>query len=90
MTDRTAWCDNIFNSESYAVAREVLGSGDKPDVVIASTDSLALAVLQAASGLGIAVPEALEVVGEGAMVLAASSSPPLTTVSRNFIGAQPI
>ena len=80
MTGRIAWCDNIFNRESYSAAREILHSGYAPDVAIASTDSLALAVLQAANDLGIAVPETLGVVGEGATVLAASAFPPLTTI----------
>lgn len=77
---RVVWCDNFFSQKTYDIAREILIAADRPDVIIASTDSLALSVLQAASDLGIAIPDDLGVVGEGETVLAASSIPPLTSI----------
>ena len=80
MSCRVVWCDNFFSQKTYDMARDIL-SGDKlPDVIVASTDSLALSVLQAASDLGISIPNDLGVVGEGETVLSASSIPPLTTI----------
>ena len=80
MPGRVVWCDNFFSQKTYDVAREILTAAERPDVIIASTDSLALSVLQAASDLGIAIPDDLGVVGEGETVLAASSIPPLTSI----------
>lgn len=77
---RVVWCDNFFSQKTYDMARDILADTDRPDVVIASTDSLALSVLQAASDLGIAIPDDLGVIGEGETVLAASSIPPLTSI----------
>ncbi len=77
---RTVWCEDFFSQKTYDVAREILTAGDRPDVIIASTDSQALSVLQAASDLGIDIPGELGVVGEGETVLAASSIPPLTSI----------
>ena len=80
MTCRVVWCDNFFSQKTYDVAREILSGDDLPDVIVASTDSLALSVLQAASNLSISIPDDLGVVGEGETVLSARSIPPLTTI----------
>ncbi len=80
MSCRVVWCDNFFSQKTYDMAREVLSGDNLPDVIVASTDSLALSVLQAASDLGISIPNDLGVVGEGETVLSASSIPPLTTI----------
>jgi DNA-binding LacI/PurR family transcriptional regulator len=80
MSGRVVWCDNFFSQKTYEIARGILAADDRPDVVIASTDSLALSVLQAANDLGIAIPRDVGVVGEGETVLSASSIPPLTTI----------
>ena len=77
---RVVWCDNFFSQKTYDMARDILTADDRPDVIIASTDSLALSVLQAASDLAIAIPDELGVIGEGETVLAASSIPPLTSI----------
>ena len=80
MPSRVVWCDNFFSQKTYDMARDILTDADRPDVVIASTDSLALSVLQAASDLDIAIPDDLGVIGEGETVLAASAIPPLTSI----------
>lgn len=77
---KVEWCGNLFNQETYELARRLLDVAAPPDVIIASTDSLALSVLQAATDLGIAVPDELGVVGEGETMLSASANPPLTTI----------
>jgi DNA-binding LacI/PurR family transcriptional regulator len=80
MACRVVWCDNFFSQKTYDIAREILSGADRPDVIVASTDSLALSVLQAANDLGISIPKDLGVVGEGETLLSASSIPPLTTI----------
>lgn len=53
---------------------------ERPDGVFCANDALALGVLDAAHEAGIAVPEALSIVGFDDVEGAAESSPPLTTL----------
>ncbi|HYO18462.1 MAG TPA: LacI family DNA-binding transcriptional regulator [Dermatophilaceae bacterium] len=59
-------------------------TGSRPTAVFAVTDVLALAVLEAAHHLGLAVPEQLSVVGFDDIAEAARSRPPLTTVAQDL------
>jgi DNA-binding LacI/PurR family transcriptional regulator len=77
---RIVRCTELFHQKTYETARSLLAAKDRPDVVIACTDSLAVSVLQAASDLGLAIPQDLGVVGEGDTVLAAGSIPKLTSI----------
>ena len=77
---RIVRCNELFHQRTYESARNLLSANDRPDVVIACTDSLAVSVLQAASDLGMAIPRDLGVVGEGDTVLAAGSIPTLTSI----------
>ncbi len=71
---------HYMGQESYELAYRMLEPADRPDFIIASTDSLALAVLRAANDLGISVPEELGVAGEGDTILATTSTPPITSI----------
>jgi DNA-binding LacI/PurR family transcriptional regulator len=73
-------CRELFHQKTYQAARDFLAAKNRPDVVVTTTDSLAVSVLQAASELGIAIPRDLGVVGEGDTVLASSSIPTLTSI----------
>ena len=53
---------------------------DPPTAILAATDVLAMGIVFAAHSHGIAVPEALSVVGFDDIPLAAATSPGLTTV----------
>lgn len=60
--------------------RELLQSGEAVDGIFCSSDLLALGVLAEAHSQGIAVPEALALVGFGDQEFAADSHPALTSV----------
>ena len=77
---RIVRCKELFHQNTYESVRDLLTAEDRPDVVIATTDSLAVSVLQAASDLGIVIPQDLGVVGEGDTVLASGSIPTLTSI----------
>ena len=77
---RIVRCKELFHQKTYESVRDLLTAKDRPDVVIATTDSLAVSVLQAASNLGMAIPRDLGVIGEGDTVLASGSIPTLTSI----------
>ncbi len=60
------------------VARRILLRPDRPTAVLAMSDEMAVAVIDAAIGAGLRVPEDLSVVGFDDTVVAATAS--LTTV----------
>jgi DNA-binding LacI/PurR family transcriptional regulator len=61
-----------------------LPTGRRPTAVFCTTDVLALGVLEAARGSGIAVPGALSVVGFDDIAESAVSVPPLTTITQSL------
>jgi LacI family transcriptional regulator len=63
------------------VARELLQGPERPSAVIAANDMMALGVLHEARSAGVAVPDALSVIGFDDIALAALSFPRLTTIS---------
>lgn len=67
--------------EAEAQIREVLGGGQRPRAVFATTDEQALAALRAAAVLGLSVPGDLAVVGFDGIREALLGSVRLTTVS---------
>lgn len=70
-----------FTYESgLEVAVELLTGTNRPSAVFAANDFQALGVLEAARRAGLRVPEDLSVVGFDDLVIAQTSSPPLTTV----------
>lgn len=81
-------CQATENTIPAAVSAisEVLAQppGQRPTAIFAVTDVLALGVLAAARGAGVAVPAQVSVVGFDDVAEAAVSSPPLTTVSQSL------
>lgn len=63
-------------------AHELLELPERPTAVFAANDLMAIATLEAAADLGIAVPHALSVVGFDDVPEAALTTPPLTTVAQ--------
>lgn len=63
-------------------ARRLLGRPDRPSAVFAASDAMALAVIEAAGELGLAVPDDLSVVGFDNVPESALADPPLTTVEQ--------
>ena len=72
-------------SAAEAVALRLLKRRARPTAILAMSDMLAVGVLRAAQGLGIAVPDELSVVGFDDIPLAVDLTPPLTTVRQPLI-----
>ncbi len=85
-----SWRLNQAGTNGLEVARRVLGSRLRPTAVIAATDHEAVDLYQAATELGLKIPEDLSVVGFAFGDIAASLGPPLTTVRQRAreIGAR--
>jgi DNA-binding LacI/PurR family transcriptional regulator len=72
---------SAYNSRiGYAAIRHLLTRSEAPTAIFAGNDVLALAALDAARDLGIAVPERLSIVGFDDIPAASLVTPPLTTV----------
>jgi LacI family transcriptional regulator len=63
----------------YTAGRALLGQGERPSAIFASTDMQAVGVMKAAKELGIAVPKRLALVGGDDIELAAYLEAPLTS-----------
>jgi LacI family transcriptional regulator len=63
-------------------ARQLLTASDPPTAVFAANDVSAIATIEAATGLGLRVPDDLSVVGFDNIPESALCSPPLTTVNQ--------
>lgn len=63
-------------------AERLLEAAPETTAVFAAADEMAIAVISAAAGRGIAVPEELSVIGYDNLKLAEMSNPPLTTVAQ--------
>jgi DNA-binding LacI/PurR family transcriptional regulator len=72
----------LHAARASAVAEQLLGSHGDITAVAATTDVLALGVMQAARGRGRVVPDDLAVVGFDDIPLAQAFNPPLTTVAQ--------
>jgi DNA-binding LacI/PurR family transcriptional regulator len=73
-------------ADGCAAGHALLGraAGERPSAVLASTDVLALGVLQAARELGLDVPRDLAVAGYDNIEESARALPPLTTVHQSL------
>ena len=68
----------------FSAAEKILSSPDRPTGMFAANDLEALGVIEAARRQGLSVPGNLSVVGFDDSLLAATSSPQLTTVRQPF------
>ena len=69
---------------SFAAASAYFAAGNRPDGVFAASDIIGMSVVAAAAEQGIAVPEAMSVVGFDDILLARIATPPLTTVRQDI------
>ena len=72
-------------ASGVAGAEELLAMPDRPTGVFAANDIMAAGVLKVAANRGIAVPEALSVVGFDGSILTDMLTPALTSVARPFV-----
>ena len=71
---------------SYRLGRELLAERDRADAataIFATSDTIAIGLLQAAYQAGVVVPDHLSIVGFDDLDIAAFTIPPLTTVSQS-------
>jgi len=73
-------CAENSISEGRAGAERLLSGQPRPTALLAMSDALGIGALEAAEGLGHAVPEDVSVVGFDDVPEAAATNPPLTTV----------
>ncbi|MFJ7853850.1 LacI family DNA-binding transcriptional regulator [Peribacillus frigoritolerans] len=79
----------IFNSEFsydkiYSFTKKLLKKKDRPTAIIAASDQMALAVLDAASSLNLKIPADLSVIGFDNIRLSANEFIGLTTISQQM------
>ncbi|OMH25744.1 LacI family DNA-binding transcriptional regulator [Motiliproteus sp. MSK22-1] len=76
--------DNNHGS-GYQAAREALGCSSRPNLLLCSSDRIALAAIQAARHLNLKVPEDVRIVGFDDIPEAATHHPTLTTVHQQTV-----
>ena len=78
-------CLTSSKALGWEAARALLSGEPRPTAVLATSDALALGVLEAARELGLRVPRDLSVVGFDDVPEAAVSTPPLTTIRQDHV-----
>jgi DNA-binding LacI/PurR family transcriptional regulator len=74
-----------FTTEAaYEAARALVASGTPFDAVFAASDLIAIAAIKAFTAAGLRVPEDVSVIGFDDIAMAATASPPLTTVRQDL------
>lgn len=76
-------CPGSTRELGRRAAEALLSSEHRPRAILASSDQLALGVMEWTTGQGISVPEDVSVVGFDDVPAAASANPPLTTVHQD-------
>ena len=74
---------DFTSAGGYSAACQLLAAATPPDAIFCCNDLMAIGALRAAAEHGIAVPEALSIVGFDDIDLAQFVHPPLTSVAQN-------
>lgn len=75
-----------FGAEAgYALAQQILQREDLPTAIVATTDLIAVGVLQKLHEVGLVVPRDMSLVGYDDIPLAGMAAPPLTTVAQPVV-----
>ena len=80
--DQYASIPSIDYTLAYSAALQVLHNEPAPDAIFAASDVLAAAVINAASSLGIRVPESLSVIGFDNVLTGRITQPSITTIAQ--------
>lgn len=70
---------------AYATIRGFLADNAPPDGIVAASDVIAMSALRALADAGLQVPEDVAVVGYDDVMIAAQTSPPLTTIRQDVV-----
>ena len=79
-------CQGSSQSLGREAARALFSLSTRPTAILATSDRLAIGVLEAAREISLSVPRDVSVVGFDNTPEAASSNPPLTTVAQDQLG----
>ena len=80
ITDVRNYLADFTYQTSLSVARDILRSPDRPEVLVCATDRIAYGVYKAARELGLRIPEDISVTGFGGYETNELLIPPLTTI----------
>ncbi|MGH2427596.1 MAG: LacI family DNA-binding transcriptional regulator [Candidatus Limnocylindria bacterium] len=72
-------------SEGRTAAVELIACPERPDAIVSANDEIAMGVLAAARGAGLAIPQDLAVTGWDDIPAAGHLAPPLTTVRQPML-----
>ncbi|MBK9056045.1 MAG: LacI family DNA-binding transcriptional regulator [Chloroflexi bacterium] len=75
---------NWLAPSGYDALMQLAAAGDLPTAIFAQNDQMALGLLRAAREHGLALPEALSVIGVDDIPLVSYFDPPLTTIRQDF------
>ncbi len=73
--------ERLTPMSGFELARQLLDTEDRPEIIIAANDTMAIGALQAASSLNLHVPNDVRIVGFNDIPAAGLISPGLTTVA---------
>ena len=80
----TIFAESFGYTSGYNAASELLKSTkDKPEVIVVSSDDLALGVMKRIIELGYRIPEDIQIIGYDDIAFAKHFTPPLTTIAQN-------
>ena len=77
--------ERLLRADTERDLSAFLGTLELPAAVCCASDQMAFIVSEVATRLGLRIPRDLAIVGQGDNLLAASSSPPLTTLAGNAL-----
>lgn len=77
-----AYIGDFTEESGYAITQEILKCEEKPDVIVAANDEMAIGVLKALKAAHVSVPEDISVTGFDDIELSRYVTPKLTTVHR--------
>lgn len=66
--------------KGYQMARELLGARKKPDAILCANDLMAIGAMEAATEMGLSIPDDISIMGYDDQELARYTHPPLTTL----------
>lgn len=70
-----------YEESGYRLAKEILLLDDRPTAIFASSDMIAIGVMDAAKELGLKIPEDISIMGYDNRIIAKYARPRLTTIS---------
>ncbi|WP_319496678.1 substrate-binding domain-containing protein [uncultured Cohaesibacter sp.] len=74
-------CERLTPISGFELARQLLDTSDRPEIIIAANDTMAIGAIQAANSFDLKVPDDVRIVGFNDIPAAGLIEPGLTTVA---------